>query len=446
MLLKFSVDNYKSFQGKATLDMVPSSRIWALGGHEIRSGEKTALRHAAIYGAYAAGKSNLLDAFALVQKTVQLGHLHQRVSTHYCKLFEDGKSVPSTCDVLFEVDGTYFDYGFSALLGNQFVVEEWLYASSNRSEHDLMLIFSWSGERRFEIGDSFAEQLSEQALEKLREYIEDFTRKDEDALFLSFMNHERQIDESSEFPLLDSSYAFFASSLKSVKPDVPRFQNPDYFEKSELNRIAVLLKKLGVEVSSFAASNMRFDAWSDLHHDFDFSEESDGTKLLFAYVGMLFGQDKNAVYLIDGFGQGLHPLLTRRLVQLFEEHHSEEDDCCQLIFATHESTLLDGGVLRNDGVWFIDRDEHGCSTLTSLDRFRQRCDASIYRNYLSGRYGGIPAFAPLFTREKVPCAAEAGECCVELLESGRYDAFCEELEDAPSERFEEFRSGWKRWE
>lgn len=124
MLLKFSVDNYKSFQGKATLDMVPSSRIWALGGHEIRSGEKTALRHAAIYGANAAGKSNLLDAFTLVQNTVQLGHLHPRVSTHYCKLFEGGKSVPSTFDMLFEMDGTYFDYGLSALLGDQCVVEE----------------------------------------------------------------------------------------------------------------------------------------------------------------------------------------------------------------------------------------------------------------------------------------------------------------------------------
>lgn len=191
---------------------------------------------------------------------------------------------------------------------------------------------------------------------------------------------------------------------------------------------------------------MRLDDRSGSPHDYEFSEESDGTKRLIDYMGKLFGQDKNAVYLIDGFGQGLHPLLIRRLVRLFDEYRSEEDDRCQLVFTTHESTLLDGGELRADEVWFIDRDEHGCSTLTSRDRFKQRCDASIYRNYLSGRYGGIPALAPLFTREKVPCAAEAGECCVELLESGRYDTFREKLEDAPSERFEEFRSERTRWE
>lgn len=161
MLLKFSVENYRSFHGKATFDMVPSSKIWAMDGHVIRRGEKTALRHAAINGANAAGKSNLLDAFSLVQNTVQLGHLHPRVSTHYCKLLEDGRSVPSTFDVLFEMDGACFDYGFSALLGARRVAEEWLYVSSNCSDNDLQLIFSWSSERQFEIGESFAKQLSE---------------------------------------------------------------------------------------------------------------------------------------------------------------------------------------------------------------------------------------------------------------------------------------------
>lgn len=191
---------------------------------------------------------------------------------------------------------------------------------------------------------------------------------------------------------------------------------------------------------------MRLDDRSGSPHDYEFSEESDGTKRLIDYMGKLFGQDKNAVYLIDGFGQGLHPLLTRRLVQLFDEYHSEEDDCCQLVFTTHESTLLDRGELRNDEVWFIDRDGHGCSTLTSLDRFKPRCDASLFRGYLAGRYGGIPALAPLFTREKMSCAADSDECRIEALELDCYDAFREELDDAPSERFEEFRSGKTRWE
>lgn len=339
------------------------------------------------------------------------------------------------------MDGAYFDYGFLALLGARRVIEEWLYASSNYSENDLSLIFSRSGERQFKIGDSLARQLGEQASERLEVCIEDFTHKGEDALFLSFMKGEKRIDGSFELSLFESAYDFFSSSLRSAKADASRFQHPEHFEKSELNHIADLLKKLGVEAPSIMARNMRLDDRSGSPHDYDFSEESDGTKRLFACVGMLFGQDKNAVYLIDGFGQGLHPLLTRRLVQLFDEYHSEEDDRCQLVFTTHESTLLDGGELRADEVWLIDRDEHGCSTLTSLDRFKRRCNVSIYRDYLAGRYGGIPALAPLFTRERVFCAADTGERRIEPLESDYYDAFREELEDAPSGRFEEFRSG-----
>lgn len=283
-------------------------------------------------------------------------------------------------------------------------------------------------------------------MEKLREYIEDFTRKDEDALFLSFVKGEKRIDWNLEFSLFDSVYAFFTFSLKSVKVDAPRFRHSEYAEKGELNRIEDLLKKLDIEVPSIVARNMGFEGRTGSTRNFDFSEESDGTKRLFAYVGMLLGHDKNAVFLIDGFGQGLHPLLTRRLVQLFDEYHSEEDGCCQLVFTTHESTLFDGGGLRNDEVWFIDRDEHGCSTLTSLDRFKPRCDASLFRDYLAGRYGGIPALAPLFTRERVSCAAEAGACHIGPLEPDCYDAFCEELEDAPSKQFEEFKSGKTRWE
>lgn len=213
-----------------------------------------------------------------------------------------------------------------------------------------------------------------------------------------------------------------------------------------MNRIEDLLKKLDIEAPSIVVRNIGFEGRTGSTRNFDFSEESDGTKRLFDYVGMLLGHVKSAVYLIDGFGRGLHPLLTRRLVQLFDEYHSEEDACCQLVFTTHESTLLDGGVLRNDEVWFIDRDEHGCSSLTSLDRFKPRCDASLFRDYLAGRYGGIPALAPLFTREKMSCAADSDECRIEALKLDCYDAFREELEDAPSERFEEFRSGKTRWE
>ena len=88
MLLKFAVENYKSFKGKATLDMVSSSKIRTMGNHVIHSDGKKILRNAAIYGANAAGKSNLFDALALVQNAVRLGHLYRSVLTSSSRRME----------------------------------------------------------------------------------------------------------------------------------------------------------------------------------------------------------------------------------------------------------------------------------------------------------------------------------------------------------------------
>lgn len=457
MLFKFAVENYKSFKGKATLDMVSSSKIRTMGNHVIHSGGKKILRNAAIYGANAAGKSNLFDALALVQSAVRFGHLYRSVSIEYCKLIDGGKDVPSSFDILFEKNGTYFDYGFSALLSDQRVVEEWLYASKNRSETNLQLVFSWSGAKQFEIGDLLKNQLDTKNSSRFDIYIEDFASLDEDSLFISFMNRGKQLSESSALSLFDDAYSFLVSSLSRIEADVPRPQHMDYSEESELDRIADLLKTFDTGISSITSRNVKFEELADFvpvriletirkdidelsagekgvfnlrsknsfvtiraekgvepaasvlviqhegsFYDYDFAEESDGTKRLFDYLDILLDRNKNTVYFVDELDRSLHPMLTRQLISLFNEYHSEDDDHCQLIFTTHEDALLDGGVLRNDEVWFIDRDENGCSTLTPLDRFKERSDASVGKAYLAGRYGGIPILAPLFASEKPP--------------------------------------------
>jgi AAA15 family ATPase/GTPase len=124
--------------------------------------------------------------------------------------------------------------------------------------------------------------------------------------------------------------------------------------------------------------------------DFDFSEESDGTRRLFDLLDILISNEKNKVYIIDELERSLHPKLTYKFVELFFNHLKQNN--IQLIFTTHESTILDQDLVRRDEVWFVERDKDNVSKLYSLDRFKERYDKKLSKAYLEGRYGAIPVF------------------------------------------------------
>ena len=120
---------------------------------------------------------------------------------------------------------------------------------------------------------------------------------------------------------------------------------------------------------------------------FDESEESDGTLALFAFAGPWLDVIENErVLVVDELDTSLHPLLVHHLVKRL--HH--EGTKAQLIFTTHDTTLLSQKLLRNDQVWFMEKDDKGASRLYPLSDFSPRDNEAIERGYLNGRYGGIP--------------------------------------------------------
>ncbi len=121
-----------------------------------------------------------------------------------------------------------------------------------------------------------------------------------------------------------------------------------------------------------------------------FSEESDGTKKLFCIAGPLlesltFGR----VVVLDELDARLHPLLTKAVVRLFNSSVSNPNNA-QLIFATHDTNLLDNDMLRRDQIWFTEKTQQGATALYSLAEMKVRNDASFEKNYIAGRYGAIP--------------------------------------------------------
>jgi hypothetical protein len=126
---------------------------------------------------------------------------------------------------------------------------------------------------------------------------------------------------------------------------------------------------------------------------FDFDEESDGTRRLFDLVCILLNARDDVVFVVDELERSLHPMLVRQLIELFMQVCGYMR--AQLIFSTHESSIMSLKLFRKDEIWFVDRGRSGSSRLYSLDRFTGMFDEDVAKAYLDGRYGAIPVFKEL---------------------------------------------------
>jgi AAA15 family ATPase/GTPase len=122
---------------------------------------------------------------------------------------------------------------------------------------------------------------------------------------------------------------------------------------------------------------------------FETNEESDGTQRVFDFIPALANlANEDVVYIIDEIDRSLHPILTKGILELFLKN--SQGLSSQLIFTTHESSLLDLKLVRKDAIWFVEKNEFSESDLYCLDEFKPRPDKLINKDYLLGRYGAIP--------------------------------------------------------
>jgi len=129
---------------------------------------------------------------------------------------------------------------------------------------------------------------------------------------------------------------------------------------------------------------------------FDLDDESDGTQKIFALAGPWLDTLENGYTLIiDELHDNLHPLMVKFLVELF---HNEETNPknAQLIFTTHDTSILNQDVFRRDQIWFCEKDKDQASSLYPLTDFSPRKGVdNLEKGYLSGRYGALPYLKPI---------------------------------------------------
>lgn len=126
---------------------------------------------------------------------------------------------------------------------------------------------------------------------------------------------------------------------------------------------------------------------------FEIKEESDGTQRLFDFIPMIDNLLKyDCTYVVDEFDRSLHPFLLQKLVRKIMSSKTMG----QLVFTTHEASLLDCKIFRADEIWFVEKDKEKQSTqLYTLSEFKPRYDLDIEKGYLNGRFGAIPFLSKL---------------------------------------------------
>lgn len=442
MLIKISIENFKSFDQKEELLMISSSKIQGNKSHRMKIKQTQLLKNAVIYGANASGKSNLVAAFAFI-KTVLMEGLPVGSVNDFCRSKEANKARESVFELQFTVGDTFYAYGFSAILSQRRITEEWLYElMQDGGAHQL---FIREGSNAPVLGENVKFAASEKS--RFAVYSEDFAGHDTQ-LFLTEMNRGKKYAKNSKLMFFPEAFSWIMNNIIVINPNIGISNTEAYYNDESLDNISKLIqtfdtgvtdiktKQITVEemgkmipaevVQSIFAHlkaqmqmtnlpsiqmtwrveggffNIRIKENSEpeittlvLKHgtsvfDFSFSEESDGTKRLFDLIDMLLTDRPDTTFVVDELERSLHPKLTEHFLKLFMEAH--EGVRMQLVFTTHEDTIMDQSLFRRDEIWFVERDADNASKIYSLDRFKERYDKKLSKAYLEGRYGAIPVF------------------------------------------------------
>ena len=117
--------------------------------------------------------------------------------------------------------------------------------------------------------------------------------------------------------------------------------------------------------------------------------ESEGTKKYFNLIGLIIIAIKeNRPIIIDEFDAKLHSLLSKAILKLFNSNKIRTTS--QLLVACHDTSLIDRNILRRDQIYFVEKDYKGSTNIITLAEYKPRKESPFDKNYLDGKYGGIP--------------------------------------------------------
>ena len=422
MLVEFSVSNYRSIRERQAVSLAANTGKELRDSHVMESGAPATpdlLRSVVIYGANASGKSNLLYALMFVrdfvrQSATQRQHGEAIAHQPFALGLTEGEAGPSEFEVVFVQHGTRYQYGLSVT--REAVLAEWLYAyPEGRAQLWFRRQAKAPGDKPdWEFGPSLRGQ---------KAVWRDATRPN-----AAFLSTAVQLNAEQLKPVYD----WFVTVLRQIQPYARvsadftaqqcsraegwKEQVVDFLARADLGitdvRVdmhkfdpATIDSNMPEPLRVFVSEQMKDSELAEVrltHKDsqgralvLPLEQESGGTQKLFDLAGPWIDVLANGYVLtIDELDTSLHPQLLRHLVRLFN-HPASNPKGAQLIFTTHDTSLLDVELFRRDQIWFMEKDAELASHLYPLTDFSPRKGENLEKGYLQGRYGALPVFSSL---------------------------------------------------
>jgi uncharacterized protein len=419
MLVKFSFSNFKTFREEAALSLVASADTTRQSDNVVSNlpFNFNLLKSAVVYGANASGKSKMMEALSFMKQFAINSSIQsqkgQPIEVEPFLLDTVSSALPSLFEVIFLHKSQLFRYGFE--VNRHEVTAEWLYHRPKTKEVE---IFYRKGQefevhpRQFSKGATLAKEklirnnalmlsVAAQFNDKLAgEVIDWFNRlqiisgiKESDyAGFTMRMSREPGYKQKAMDLMQAADLGIEDISFKTIEAVGLSVDSAGYFrgtapkpgDYSETEAFPKAVTTHNIYDEEFRKQGM-VSFSMDKH-------ESHGTRKFIFLTGPILDAIENGLVLVvDELDSNIHPRLVNEIVELFNSAKSNQLNA-QLIFNTHNTTLLDSDLFRRDQIWFTEKDRFGAATLFSLADFKSevRKTENFERNYLLGKYGAVP--------------------------------------------------------
>lgn len=423
VLIEFSVANFRSILARQTFSLVASSATEHQDRNvvDLERESLSLLRTCAIFGPNAAGKTNILRGLAtlrnLIESTATKVQEGQRLNVTPFLLSKKSADQPTDFEIIFIADdGVRYEY-FCSVRADR-IYKEWMVAYPlgrpqrwfEREYDPQTNSYSWW------FGPNFKGERAE------RKVWQDFTRSN--ALFFSTAIQLNNDQLKPAFAWVTQKLIVLTTgidwnpflSLELLRQETGKEQIMSYMRAADIgiDRLELIEEDMPASSSRELSPGIRINfevgveqgapprspklfrvrTWhkqTDSSEDIplDIQDESDGTKKLFEFSGgWIRALSQGATLFVDELDRSLHPHMTRFLVNLF--HGSSNKTNAQLVYTTHDATLLDTELLRRDQVWFVEKDETQSTKIFSLLDYKPRKNEALESGYLKGRYGAVP--------------------------------------------------------
>jgi AAA15 family ATPase/GTPase len=411
MLLNFKVKNFRSIKDEVILDLQATKDKTSEEQAVFEVGKIAFLKSAAIYGPNASGKSNILKAFMAFRRMVLESMLRSNMNidlpNEYFKLNSETENKPSFFEMKFLIDNKVYLYGFE--INKEKVCAEWLKQEKGnkklfvRTEQEIKSNRNYFQEATAAVKKQTAErvlflsvlaanngELSNRIVKFIQKmnFISGTQRGNTlNFSFGQFLNNPKMSERIKEFILkadfgiVDIRASQKMVSTEQIKSIPDKFKEILFKEDSKIaeRNLKFLHKKYNVNEKEIRSEPLDF-----------FAEESDGTQQMFALSAPFIDTLENGkVLFVDEIGSSLHPFLCQYLISLFNSKEKNTKNA-QLIFTTHDVSLLKEELLRRDQIYFTEKNKKGATELFSLSDISERKGVDFAKRYFEGRYNALP--------------------------------------------------------